>query len=55
MNTASNCLWTYYNPTVASYLEEAYDIKPKDAGYYMASNAVAFAVGALIVSKIRTY
>lgn len=52
VNCITNCVWTYYGPTMAPYLKSQYGIEEKYAGYYLSMNAFTFAIGALIVSRI---
>lgn len=40
---------------MAPYLSEAYKVAPSDAGYYISLNALTFALGAVFVSRIRSY
>lgn len=50
MNTLTLSLWTFYNPILALYLFNEYDIPEKYAGYWISINAAAFGIATLFIS-----
>ncbi|CAD8195272.1 unnamed protein product [Paramecium pentaurelia] len=54
-NTLTLSLWTFYNPTIAIYLLEQYDIQEEYSGYWISINAASFGFSTLFISRIKSH
>ncbi|CAD8106107.1 unnamed protein product [Paramecium sonneborni] len=54
-NTLTLSLWTFYNPTIAIYLLEQYDIEEEYSGYWISINAASFGLSTLFISRIKSH
>ncbi|CAD8190068.1 unnamed protein product [Paramecium octaurelia] len=54
-NTLTLSLWTFYNPTIAIYLLEQYDIQEEYSGYWISINAATFGASTFFISRIKSH
>lgn len=53
MTTLTLSLWTFYNPTLALYLYDEYDVPEKYSGYWISINAAAFGIATLFITRVK--